>query len=233
VRPSQAQDRQRLAALDRAWAEAAAPSTTKYWRNVAALAFLVFCIGVALKDVKLLAMVLLAFAPLYGVLGWFYWLSQNPPKRDWINYWVVECDGKIQACAKWEHYDAYSLLQQLYVVPKWRLHGLGRLLLECLVNQANQPIYVVSDRQHRVFFTHFGFVPLTWDDLPANFPMPELTMPQVERSAVAEIPMLLHPQLSTMTSLVLHSDQDIQIWSDIEPKIYIRSVHIHLKHRKG
>ncbi len=192
LRPSQIQDRQQLAALDRAWEDELVPNQAKRWRNFAALAMLAFSIVVGFKSVQLLAMVLLGFAPLYGLFGWFYWLSRHPPKSDWINYWVVESAGKIKACAKWAHFESYSELQQIYVMPNWRSQGLGAALVERCISQTQQPVYVISDRQHRRFFSRFGFVVIEWDDLPDNFPITEFDVPGLERLRDHQVPMRLN-----------------------------------------
>lgn len=189
MRPAQLQDRRQLAQLNRGWEDDLAPSQAKRWRNFAILAILAFSILVGLKSLHLLGMVLLGFAPIYGLFGWFYWLSCHPPQADWMNYWVIESVGKITACAKWVHFDAYSELQQIYVVPKWRSQGLGTALVERCLSQTQQPVYVISDRQHGQFFNRLGFVAIAWDDLPDNFPITEFAVPGLERSRDHQVPM--------------------------------------------
>ncbi len=224
IRPSQIQDRSRLVALDRRWEAEMTDDRGGRWRNLAALAFLAFSIVIALKDLKLLAMVLIGFAPVYFILGWFYYISQHPPRQEWVNYWVVECSGRIRACAKWEHYDSYSELQQLYVMPQWRFNRLGSALVDRLLSQTNQPIYLISDRPHSQFFMGFGFKAITWDELPQNFPMPEFTVPGLERSSAIQVPMVRHDPTRPCPQLQSSASQSSQGWEGIQAKIDDRPV---------
>jgi GNAT superfamily N-acetyltransferase len=179
MRPSQIQDLRRLAELDRQLAHIHHADRASRWRNFAALAFLSFSLFVALKDLKLLAMLLLGFAPIYFILGWLGWLTWHPPLTDWVDYWVVECEQTIIACAKWRHYDSYSHLVSLYVDRRWRQHGIGSSLVERLTGQTLQPIYVLSDHTGVEFYARFGFQPIAWDELPENFPHAEFPIPGI------------------------------------------------------
>jgi GNAT superfamily N-acetyltransferase len=221
MRPSQIRDLRQLAGLDRRLtAELNSDNHPDRWRNFAALAFLTFSIVVALKDLKLLGLILLGFAPIYCIFGWLHYLTQHPPNQEWGNYWVVECNDRLIACAKWQHYASYSELQQLYVVPKWRFHGLGSSLTDRLISQTDQPIYILSDRKSDRFFTRFGFVAIDWDDLPPNFPVPEFTVPGLERSRQDLIPMVRRtqpidpPRLTAAQSL-----QTLPAWQGIPVKL--------------
>jgi N-acetylglutamate synthase-like GNAT family acetyltransferase len=180
MRPSQIQDLRQLADLDRRLDETRQPSQAKRWRNFAALAFLVFSLIVVFKDWRLMGLILLGLIPLYVLFGGLIWLNRHPAMQDWVNYWVVECEGKVVACAKWQHYDAFSELQGLYVLPRWRLQGLGSSLVERLIEQAPQPIYVLSDRRSVPFFQRFGFQIISSDALPANFPLPDFAIPELD-----------------------------------------------------
>jgi amino-acid N-acetyltransferase len=225
IRPSQIRDLPQLAALDRQWEAEMTDNRRGRWRNLAALVFLAFSIVIALKDLKLLAMVLIGFAPVYFILGWFHYISQHPPNQEWVNYWVVECHDRIRACAKWEHYDSYSELQRLYVTPKWRFNRLGSALVDRLVSQTQQPIYVITDRPHSKFFARFGFKAITWDELPQNFPMPEFTVPGLEQSAAIQVPMVRYappiPQRRSATTPQLKPTTRATIpgWQGIQPEI--------------
>jgi amino-acid N-acetyltransferase len=224
LRPSQIQDLPQLAMLDRAWENDLTPNHHYRWRNFAAIAFTVFSLVVAFKDLKLLGLVLLGFAPVYLIVGWLYYVSQHPPQQAWVNYWVVECNDRVIAAAKWEHFDSYSELQRLYVMPKWRSHGLASSLVDRLVSQTTQPVYVLSDRRSQRFFSRFGFNPIEWDDLPQNFPVPEFTVPGLERSQADQVPMIRYappiPQRRSATTPPLKSARPaIPGWQGIKPEI--------------
>jgi GNAT superfamily N-acetyltransferase len=213
MRPSQIQDLRRLAQLDRQLANSRRPDRASRWRNCAALAFLGFSIFVALKDLKLLAMVMLGFAPIYFILGWLGWLTRHPPMPDWVDYWVVECEQTIVACAKWQHYDSYSQLERLYVDRQWRQSGIGSSLVERLIGQTLQPIYILSDPGLVDFYQRFGFRPIDWNDLPANFPSQEFPIPGVEiADREVKVPLKLVP-------LPLLSDRFGDFWEEVRQKI--------------
>jgi amino-acid N-acetyltransferase len=230
LRPSQIQDLPQLAALDRRWVAEMSDDRRSRWRNWAGLAFLVFAIVIALKDLRLLGWVLIGFAPIYGILGWFYYIYQHPPRQEWVNYWVVECNDRIAAAAKWEHFDSYSELQQLYVLPKWRFNRLGSALVDRLLSQTQQPIYLITDEFHQKFFARFGFKAITWDDLPQNFPLPEFVVPGLERSRLIQVPMVrpatpisgrrsaTTPQLKPTTRATMPG------WQGIKPEIDDRPI---------
>jgi GNAT superfamily N-acetyltransferase len=225
LRPSQIQDLPQLAALDRQWQAEMTDDRRDRWRNWAGLAFLAFSIVIALKDLRLLGWVLLGFAPIYGILGWLYYVGQHPPNQEWVNYWVVECGDRIAAAAKWEHFDSYSELQQIYVRPKWRFNRLGSSLIDRLVSQTQQPIYLITDELHQKFFGRFGFRAIRWDDLPQNFPMPEFMVPGLERSAAIQVPMVRYvptiPQRRSATTPQLKpaTRASIPDWQGIRPEI--------------
>jgi GNAT superfamily N-acetyltransferase len=197
MRPSQIQDLRQIAVLDRQLAAQRGGDRAGRWRNLAALAFFGFSLFVALKDWKLLAMVMLGFAPIYLILGWFGWLARHPPIGDWMDYWVVMVDGRkeqqqqLVAAAKWQHYPSYSQLESLYVLPKWRCTGIGSSLVERLMQQTRQPLYVISDRTMVSFYQRFGFMPIGWDDLPGNFPGNDFSVPELDQGRKFEVPMYL------------------------------------------
>ncbi len=216
MRPSQIQDLRRLAQLDRQLAQMHQPDRASRWRNFAALAFLGFSLFVALKDLKLLAMVMLGFAPIYFILGWIGWLTWHPPLTDWVDYWVVECEQTIVACAKWRHYDSYSHLISLYVDRRWRKNGIGSSLVERLTGQTVRPIYVLSDHTGVEFYARFGFKPIDWDDLPDNFPHAEFPIPGLEVGGDRDQPQPVPLQLIPMP---LGSKRLGNFWEDVRQKI--------------
>lgn len=191
IRPAQIADRVALAALDRQWQMRQGAKRYERWRNFAAIAFLGFSLFVALKDWRLWVYIMLGFGPLYLVLGGLHWLDRQSFQRDWIDTWVVASQARLIAYAKWQHYDGYSELQQLYVLPQWRFHGIGAALIDRLSSQTQQPIYILSDRQSQDYFQRFGFNPIAWDDLPANFPLPDLLPPELAEADEQRLPMVL------------------------------------------
>jgi GNAT superfamily N-acetyltransferase len=213
LRPCQIQDLRRLAWLDRQFTHRHRPDSTRRWRNFAALAFLGFSIFVALKDLRLLAMIMLGFAPIYLIFAWIGWVTRHPPSQDWVDYWVIESDQDLVACAKWRHYDSYSHLVNLYVEPRWRKQGLGASLVERLLGQTTQPIYVISDHTSVGFFRRFGFQPIDWDDLPGNFPIPEFAIPGLDDDDRA------HQTPLKYVPIPLLSERFGDFWEEVRQKL--------------
>jgi N-acetylglutamate synthase-like GNAT family acetyltransferase len=166
LRPAQIRDLSVLARFDRALDDHLYRQCSQRWRNFAAIAFFVFTLIVVWKDWRVMGLILLGLVPLYLVFAGLFWVNRHPPRRDWVNYWVVECKGQVVALAQWQHYDQFSYLQRLYVLPQHRVSGMGSALVERLIEQTQQPIYVLSDRDNQGFFQRFGFQPMAWDSWP-------------------------------------------------------------------
>nr|MBW4457912.1 GNAT family N-acetyltransferase [Nostoc indistinguendum CM1-VF10] len=57
----------------------------------------------------------------------------------------------------------------LFVAPAWRNRGLGSFLMQHLITQANQPLYLKCLKHQLVsFYTERGFVPVTFKNLPPS-----------------------------------------------------------------
>jgi N-acetylglutamate synthase-like GNAT family acetyltransferase len=94
------------------------------------------------------------------------WLS-NLLTRDWSNYWVIECEGKVVACVKLYCYQHYSMLYSLFVALPWRHRGLGSYLVRSLATQVSKPLYLVCLPERVGFYTRLGFQVVTdLDEVP-------------------------------------------------------------------
>lgn len=84
-------------------------------------------------------------------------------------FWVIECEGGVVACGQLRSFAEAQELGSLVVAPRWRDRGLGTYLVEHLINQATQPLYLecLGKRLAR-FYTRFGFVPVSWAELPRS-----------------------------------------------------------------
>lgn len=79
----------------------------------------------------------------------------------WKNFWVIEHQHQLIACAKLRCYPHYSLLHDVYVVPEWRSQGLGSRLVAHLGTQATKPLYLTCLPKLTQFYMRLGFMPVS------------------------------------------------------------------------
>lgn len=87
-------------------------------------------------------------------------------EREWMQYWVIESEKSLVACAKLQRQDNYSVLYDLYVIPAWRGQGLGSYLVKSLEHQANKPLYLACLPARLPFYTRLGFSQIPPKRLP-------------------------------------------------------------------
>lgn len=85
---------------------------------------------------------------------------------DWEDFWVIEHDQIIIACAKLRCQSRYSVLHDVYVVPEWRSQGLGSYLVNHLGQQATRPLYLSCMPNLVNFYNRLGFTPVASTKLP-------------------------------------------------------------------
>ncbi len=85
--------------------------------------------------------------------------------EDWENFWVIEHNSAIVACAKLRRTSRYSLLHDLYVLPEWRSQGLGSYLVHSLGSQAAKPLYLTCLPRLAQFYLRLGFIPVSANTL--------------------------------------------------------------------
>lgn len=93
----------------------------------------------------------------------------DPTQLRWQQFWVIECEEKIIACAQLRMFPEAQELGSLVVAKDWQNKGLGTFLSQHLIQQANQPLYLecLGDRLAN-FYQRLGFVPTSWQDLPRS-----------------------------------------------------------------
>lgn len=93
----------------------------------------------------------------------------DPTQLRWLQFWVIECDGRVIACGQLRSFPEAQELGSLVVAPAWQGQGLGSFLAEHLIREATQPLYLecLGDRLAR-FYTRLGFVAIAWQDLPKS-----------------------------------------------------------------
>lgn len=91
----------------------------------------------------------------------------DPTQIRWSQFWVIECERRLVACGQLRCFPGAQELGSLVVAPAWRDRGLGTYLVEHLIQEATQPLYLecLGSRLAR-FYTRFGFVPVSWQELP-------------------------------------------------------------------
>jgi amino-acid N-acetyltransferase len=81
---------------------------------------------------------------------------------------VVECEEKVIACGQLRPFVDALELGSLVVSPAWRGRGIGTALTRYLIERADRPLYLECLGSRLVaFYSHFGFVPVAIEELPA------------------------------------------------------------------
>jgi len=91
----------------------------------------------------------------------------DPTQIRWSQFWVIECEGRIVACGQLRCFPGAQELGSVVVAPAWRGRGLGSYMVKYLIQQATEPLYLecLGSRLAQ-FYTRFGFVPVSWQELP-------------------------------------------------------------------
>ncbi|HBB35868.1 MAG TPA: GNAT family N-acetyltransferase [Cyanobacteria bacterium UBA8803] len=93
----------------------------------------------------------------------------DPTQLRWQQFWVIECEGNIVACAQLRNFSGAQELGSLVVAPTWRDRGLGTALTQHLIQQATAPLYLECLGQRLPkFYSRFGFVPISGQGLPQS-----------------------------------------------------------------
>lgn len=93
----------------------------------------------------------------------------DPTQLRAAQFWLIECDRHVVACGQLRSFPGAQELGSVVVVPAWRERGLGTLMVEHLIAQATQPLYLecLGGRLAR-FYHRFGFVSVSWHELPRS-----------------------------------------------------------------
>ncbi len=105
----------------------------------------------------LLGAMVSAIVPLgvfFGLLGTIVWLN---PLITWSDYWVIDNNGSLIACAKLYEGNDTCEIYDVFVVPHWRGYGFGTSLVETLSQQARHPIYLACLPNAIGFYEGLGF----------------------------------------------------------------------------
>lgn len=93
----------------------------------------------------------------------------DPTQLRWQQFWVIECQGKVVACGQLRNFRDAQELGSLVVAKDWRNRGLGTYLVNHLIQEATQPLYLEClGKQLENYYTRFDFVPVAWPELPPS-----------------------------------------------------------------
>jgi amino-acid N-acetyltransferase len=91
----------------------------------------------------------------------------DPTQLRWSQFWVIEQAGKVIACGQLRNFPDAQELGSVVVKSDFRGQGLGTHLIQSLIQQATQPLYLEClGKGLAQFYTRFGFVPVAWEELP-------------------------------------------------------------------
>ncbi|GAB4188316.1 MAG: hypothetical protein Fur006_28750 [Coleofasciculaceae cyanobacterium] len=93
----------------------------------------------------------------------------DPTQLRWSQFWVIECEGRVVACGQLRSFPGAQELGSIVVASAWRGRGLGSLLVKHLIGEATEPLYLEClGSKLAQFYTRFGFVPISWQELPQS-----------------------------------------------------------------
>lgn len=91
----------------------------------------------------------------------------DPNQLKWQNFWIIEIDNRLIAIGQLRKFALAQELGSLFVIPAWRRQGLGTFLMQHLICQATQPLYLKCVNNRLVnFYVKSGFVPIEFNELP-------------------------------------------------------------------
>lgn len=95
----------------------------------------------------------------------------NPGDLNWRRFVVgVDTQEKVIACAQIKiHRDGSKELASLVVAPKYRGRGLARKIVEYLIRDIDETVYLICKVSLASFYQKFGFKVVEKKDLPRCF----------------------------------------------------------------
>ena len=91
----------------------------------------------------------------------------DPTQLRWQQFWIIEIEGCMIACGQLRCHGAVQELGSLVVTPQQRHQGLGRYLVQHLIQQSTQPLYLEClGKKLKQYYHRFGFLPISWTALP-------------------------------------------------------------------
>jgi amino-acid N-acetyltransferase len=90
---------------------------------------------------------------------------------DWLDqFWVAEHQGRVVGIAGMEHYGDSGLLRSVAVIPEWRGTGVGRTLVERVLEEGRaagvREVYLLTTTAEH-YFPRLGFECVNREAVPA------------------------------------------------------------------
>jgi amino-acid N-acetyltransferase len=93
----------------------------------------------------------------------------DPTQLRWQQFWIIERGGDVIACGQLRCHGMVQELGSLVVAPPQRQQGLGTYLVQYLIQQSTQPLYLEClGKNLQQYYHRFGFVPISWKLLPSE-----------------------------------------------------------------
>lgn len=95
----------------------------------------------------------------------------NPTQLDWRRFVVaVDEQDTVIGCGQVKpHGDGSRELASIAVVPECQGQGIGRMIIERLLDETRLPLYLTCRAAMQEYYQRFGFQPAAYDRMPAYF----------------------------------------------------------------
>ncbi|WP_299410864.1 GNAT family N-acetyltransferase [Acaryochloris sp. IP29b_bin.148] len=87
---------------------------------------------------------------------------------NWSRFQVIEQDGDIVGCALLNAYATHCELAYVFVKPQYRHQGLGSRIVQTLIQQTSQEVYLACKPRVVPFYEQQGFTIQPWQQLPST-----------------------------------------------------------------
>ncbi len=87
---------------------------------------------------------------------------------NWSRFQVIEQDEALVGCALLNTYANHSELAYVFVQSQFRHQGWGSQIVQTLIQQSSQDVYLACKPQVVPFYEQQGFTVQTWQQLPAG-----------------------------------------------------------------
>ncbi len=87
---------------------------------------------------------------------------------NWSRFQIIEQDQAIVGCALLNSYATHCELAYVFINPDYRHQGLGSLIVQTLIQQSPQDVYLACKPEVVPFYEQQGFSAQTWTQLPTS-----------------------------------------------------------------
>jgi N-acetylglutamate synthase-like GNAT family acetyltransferase len=181
-------DIRELVALTRQLQRTAVPRAK--WQNWAAGMLIGLMLALVTHYPSVVVAVGLSTMPLWLAIGITVLIAGREQRRNWDQYWVVVYQQPVDqqqviGCVRLDRQRDHSELYDLFVLPEWRAHGVGRALVSQLIQPEHLPIYLASLSPAIAFYARLGFRPIALQELPPLLATRlSLTSPRYQRAGL-------------------------------------------------